>query len=131
VIVVDASVVASMLVYTDDRGRKARAALGRDPEWAAPQHWRVEVFSVMRGLALGRKITDELASRSVGRIPRLGVDTVAVDDLLTRMWQIRANIRAYDAAYVALAESRNLTLVTADAKLARAATGYCRVELVT
>lgn len=130
-IVVDASVVASMLVYTDDRGRKARAALGRDPEWAAPQHWKVEVFSMMRGLALGRKITDELASRSVGRIPRLGVDTVAVDDLLTRMWQIRANIRAYDAAYVALAESRNLTLVTADAKLARAATGYCRVELVT
>jgi predicted nucleic acid-binding protein len=131
VIVVDASVVASMLVYTDDRGRKARAALGRDPEWAAPQHWKVEVFSVMRGLALGGKITDELASRSVGRIPRLGVDTVAVDDLLTRMWQIRANISAYDATYVALAESRNLTLVTADAKLARAATGYCRVELIT
>jgi predicted nucleic acid-binding protein len=129
-IVVDASVIASMLGYTDDRGRKARTVMGRDLEWAAPEHWKVEVCSVMRGLALGGKITHELASRAVGRIPLLGVDTVPVDDLLPRMWQVRANISAYDAAYVALAERRDLTLVTADAKLARSATAYCRVELV-
>lgn len=129
-IVVDASVIASMLVYTDDRGRKARTVMGRDPEWAAPEHWRVEVFSALRGLALGRKITDEQASRAVGRTTRLGIDTVPVDDLLLRMWQLRADISAYDAAYVALAERRGLTLVTADARLARTTTAYCRVELV-
>ena len=115
---------------TDDRGRKARTVMGRDPEWAAPEHWKVEVFSVMRGLALSGKITDEQASRSVDRITRLGVDTVPIDDLLPRMWQFRANISAYDAAYVALAERRSLTLVTAEAKLAQASTAYCRVELV-
>ncbi|MDG4762980.1 type II toxin-antitoxin system VapC family toxin [Solwaraspora sp. WMMD406] len=129
-IVVDASVIASVLVYSDDRGRKARAVLGRDPEWAAPEHWKVEVFSVMRGLALGGKITSEVAARAVDRISRLGVDTVPIDDLLTRMWQFKANISAYDAPYVALAERRSLTLVTADGKLARAASAYCRVELV-
>ncbi|GAB3816281.1 type II toxin-antitoxin system VapC family toxin [Micromonospora zhanjiangensis] len=129
-IVVDASVIASTLVYTDDRGRKARAVMGRDPEWAAPEHWKVEVFSALRGLALGGKITDEQASRAVGRLTRLGVDTVPVDDLLPRMWQLRAGISAYDAAYVALAERRGLTLVTADARLARTTTAYCRVELV-
>lgn len=129
-IVVDASVIASVLAYSDDRGRKARAVLGRDPEWAAPEHWKVEVFSVMRGLALGGKITNEMATRAVDRISRLGVDTVPIDDLLTRMWQVRANISAYDAPYVALAERRALTLVTADGKLARAASAYCRVELV-
>lgn len=129
-IVVDASVIATMLVYSDDRGRKARTVMGRDPEWAAPEHWKVEVFSVMRGLTLGGKITHELASRAVGRLTRLGVDAVPVDDLLPRMWQFKANISAYDAAYVALAERRGLTLVTADARLARAATAYCRVELV-
>jgi predicted nucleic acid-binding protein len=130
VIVIDASVIASMLVYTDDRGRKTRTVMGRDPEWTAPEHWKVEAFSVMRGLALGGKITDEQASRAVGRITRLGVETVPVDDLLPRMWQLKANISAYDAAYVALAERRDLTLVTADARLARASTAYCRVELV-
>ncbi|GGL02518.1 type II toxin-antitoxin system VapC family toxin [Mangrovihabitans endophyticus] len=129
-IVVDASAVASMLVYTDDRGRKARAAMGRDPEWTAPEHWKVEVFSVMRGLALGGKLTDEQASRAVARLPRLGVETVQVDELLPRMWQMKANISAYDAAYVALAERRGLTLVTADARLARASTAFCRVELI-
>lgn len=129
-IVVDASVVASMLVYSDDRGRKARSVMGRDPEWAAPEHWKIEVFSVMRVLALGRKITEDAASRAVDRITRLGVDTVPIDDLLLRMWQVKANISAYDAAYVALAEGRDLTLVTADTRLARAAIAYCRVELV-
>jgi predicted nucleic acid-binding protein len=129
-IVVDASVIASMLVYSDDRGRKARAVMGRDLEWAAPEHWKVEVFSVMRGLALGGKVTGSMASRAVDRITRLGIDTVPVDDLLPRMWQVKANISAYDAAYVALAERRSLTLVTADSKLARAANAYCRVELV-
>lgn len=128
-IVVDASTMASMLVYVDERGRKARAVLGRDVEWAAPEHWKAEVFSVMRGLALGRKITEEQAARAVSRLQILGVDHVSLDGLLPRMWQLRAAISGYDAAYVALAETRNITLVTSDARLARAATAYCRVEL--
>jgi predicted nucleic acid-binding protein len=129
VIVVDASTMASMLVYADERGRKARAVLGRDVEWAAPEHWKAEVFSVLRGLALGRKITEEHAARAVNRLPILGVDHVPLDDLLPRMWQLRAAVSGYDAAYVALAEARNVTLVTSDARLARTATRYCRVEL--
>jgi predicted nucleic acid-binding protein len=130
VIVVDASVLADMLVYADGRGRKARAALGRDPRWAAPEHWKAEVFSVMRGLALGGKITDREAGRAVDLLPRLGVENVSLDDLLPRMWLFRADISGYDAAYVALAEARSLTLVTSDARLARTAVRYCRVELV-
>lgn len=129
-IVVDASVIASVLVYLDDRGRKARAVMGRDPEWAAPDHWKVEVLSAVRGLSLGGKITDEAASRAVDWMSWLAVDTIPVGDLLPRMWQLRANINAYDAGYVALAQSRGLTLVTADARLARAAIAHCRVELV-
>jgi predicted nucleic acid-binding protein len=130
VIVVDASTIASMLGYTGERGRKARSVMGRDTEWAAPEYWKVEVFSVMRGLVLGGKITQEQALRAINRISLLGVDQVAIDELLPRMWRMKANISAYDAAYVALAELRNVTLVTSDARLARAATSYCRVELV-
>ncbi len=43
--VVDASVLANALVYADDRGRGVRGALERDAEWAAPEHWQIEVFS--------------------------------------------------------------------------------------
>jgi predicted nucleic acid-binding protein len=131
VIVVDASVFASMLLYADERGRRARLVLGRDTEWAAPEHWKAEVFSVIRGLALGNKITEARAEWAVDRMSHLGVDHVSLDGLLPRMWQLRTNISGYDAAYVTLAERRDLTLVTADGRLARAATAHCRVELVS
>jgi predicted nucleic acid-binding protein len=130
VIVVDASAMANMLIYADERGRKARAVLGRDVEWAAPEHWKAQVFSVVRGLAIGRKITQDQALRAIARLPHLGVDHVSLDGLLQRMWQLRTHVGAYDAPYVALAESRDVTLVTSDGRLARAATAYCRVELV-
>lgn len=129
-IVVDASVLASAMVYADGRGLKARSVLARDPEWAAPEHWKAEVFSVIRGLTLGNKIEQSVALRAVGLLAHLGVDHVSLDGLVTRMWQLRANISGYDAAYVALAEARGLTLATSDARLARTATAYCRVELV-
>lgn len=128
-IVVDASALVNALVYADDRGHRARAALGRDPEWAAPEHWKAEVFSVLAGLTLGGKITPAVGERGVARLPRLGVETVPLDQLLPRMWQVRGSISGYDAAYVMLAEARDLTLVTADTKLAKAATAFCRIEL--
>jgi predicted nucleic acid-binding protein len=131
VIVVDASVLANMLLYADDRGRKARAVLGRDVEWAAPDHWKAEVFSVIHGLTLGGKIGGTQAVRAVDRLPHLGIDHVRIDELLPRMWQLRSNISGYDAAYVALAEARHLALVTSDGRLARAATAFCRVELAS
>jgi predicted nucleic acid-binding protein len=131
VIVVDASTIANILVYADERGRKARAALSRDAEWAAPEHWKAEVFSVVRGLLLGGKISAEFAWRAVERVPRLGVDHVSLDELLPRMWRLRTAISGYDAAYVALAEARGLALVTSDARLARTAIAHCRVELIT
>ncbi|MDQ1289819.1 MAG: hypothetical protein QG622_3385 [Actinomycetota bacterium] len=129
-IVVDASALSNALVYADERGARARAVLARDPEWAAPEHWKVEVFSVLRGLTLGRKIDPAVGERGVDRILRLGIETVPLDLLLTRMWQFRDSISGYDAAYVVLAERRDLTLVTADVKLAKTATRFCRVECV-
>jgi predicted nucleic acid-binding protein len=129
VIVVDAAALTNALIYADERGRTARDTLSRDTEWAAPEHWKAEVFAAVRGLALGHKVGQEQALRAIDRLPRLGVDHVSLDSLLPRMWQLRANISGYDAAYVALAEARQLTLVTADRRLARAATQYCRVEL--
>jgi predicted nucleic acid-binding protein len=130
VIVVDASVLANALVYADDRGRKARSVLARDPEWAAPEHWKADVFSVIRGLTLGSKIEETVALHAVDLLAHLGMDHVSLDALLPRMWQFGTNISGYDSAYVALAEARGLTLTTSDARLARTAITYCSIELV-
>jgi predicted nucleic acid-binding protein len=129
VIVVDASVTTSALIYADDRGRRGRAILGRDTEWAVPQHWMVEVFAAIRGLTIGRKISQEQGGRALGRLQLLGVDEVPIHELLLRMWELRDAVSAYDAPYVSLAEIREITLVTSDSRLAKTATGYCRVEL--
>ena len=112
-IVVDASVFTTMLLYADIRGRKARTVLGADTAWAAPEHWKAEVFSAIRGLALGKKVTVEQAERAVKRLPRLGVESVPLNFLLARMWDLRAAISGYDSAYVALAQARQLKLVLA------------------
>lgn len=128
-IVVDASVLANMLVYSDERGRKARSVLARDTEWAAPEHWMIEVSSVLRGLSLANKISHDFAERSIDRLSRLGIDHVPVGTLLPHMWRCRNEISAYDSGYVALAATRQVTLVTADARLAAAATRHCAVEL--
>ena len=50
--------------------------------------------------------------------------------LLARIWQLRDNISSSDGAYVALAERLGAPLVTADKRLARAASAYCEVIAV-
>ncbi len=46
------------------------------------------------------------------------------------MWQVRDNLSAYDAAYVAAAEVRDATLVTADARIARAGVARCPIRTI-
>jgi predicted nucleic acid-binding protein len=90
----------------------------------------VEVFSVLRGLTLGRKIAVSVAEQAVDRLTDLGIDHVPVASLLARMWAYRSEMTAYDAGYVALAAARGALLVTADARLATSATRHCGVSLV-
>jgi predicted nucleic acid-binding protein len=129
-IVVDASAVVNALSGIGDASPRAAAVVTADPDWVVPDHWTAESFSAIRGLALGHKISDDLGARLLQRLLELTVELVLVSELIPRMWQLRASFTGYDAAYVALAESRGLTLVTSDGRLARAAVQYCRVELV-
>ncbi|MGI8900400.1 MAG: type II toxin-antitoxin system VapC family toxin [Nocardioides sp.] len=61
---------------------------------------------------------------------RLGMTRYAVFTLLDRVWQLRDNLSAYDASYVALAESLDCTLLTADARLSRAPGLRCPITVV-
>ena len=51
--------------------------------------------------------------------------------LIARCWELRHNVTAYDASYVALAEALGVPLLTADARLANAPGIRCEVELLT
>ncbi len=61
---------------------------------------------------------------------RLGLERVGVSGLLGRVWELRENLSAYDATYVAIAEAFKVPLVTADGRLGRAPGPRCSITVV-
>jgi predicted nucleic acid-binding protein len=53
-----------------------------------------------------------------------------LSSLLDRIWELRRNLSAYDAGYIALAEALGCGLVTADARLSRASGVHCPITVV-
>lgn len=129
-IVVDASALADALTDDGDAGDTARAALARDEHWAAPDHLIIEVVSVIRGRHLGGKLSDGRAADALGALGQVFIDQVDIVPLLGRVWDLRANLKTYDAGYVAAAEVLGCPLVTADAKLANASGPRCEIVLL-
>jgi predicted nucleic acid-binding protein len=131
VIVVDASVLVAALVDDGSLGRQARAALREDRHWAAPAHLVIEVAGALRGLELGRRVAARRAAEAVDALGELVIDSVELTALLSRVWELRRNLSAYDAAYVAAAEALGCALVTTDSRLSRTAGASCEIRLVS
>lgn len=129
-IVADCSVVVSALLEPGRRGDAARDAL-RDAEVAAPDLLDVEVVHAVRGLLRGAKVAVSTAERCIRELPSLGITRVPHQTLTRRMWELRDNLTAYDAVYVALAESLGCSLITCDAGIAGAPGLRCAVQLLT
>lgn len=129
-IVVDASVLANAVTDDGAVGRRSRAELARDAHWAAPDHLFAEVFSAVRGRWLGHRVSDERAEEALAALRNMTIDLVSIAPLLGRMWELRNNVSGYDAAYLAVAETFDCALVTADARLARVRNLRCEIRLV-
>jgi len=117
VIVIDASALALALLDDGPLGDRARTVLTNDTDWAAPAHLLAEVLSVLRGHVLGSKLSLDRAGEAITALSGMVISLSDCQALLERIWQLRHNLTSYDAAYVALAESLNAPLVTADARL--------------
>ena len=129
-IAVDASVTALALLDEGRAGDRCRAALHADSQWLVPEHWLVEVLSVIRGSLLGGKVGSGHAADAVAAAAALEPVVIPTRLLATRIWDLRGNLTTYDAAYVAVAEQWRCTLVTSDARLTRANGPRCPVNLV-
>lgn len=128
-IVLDASVLANALTDDGPVGMAARTELGRDAHWAAPEHLRVEVFSAIRGRWMGRTFSEPRARDALTALAASTVDLVATGPLLPRMWDLRNNVSGYDAAYIAVAETLDCALVTADGRLSRVSNLRCEIRV--
>ncbi|MEQ6903755.1 type II toxin-antitoxin system VapC family toxin [Nocardioides sp. YIM 152588] len=129
-LVVDASVLAAALADDHRDGDLARDRL-RGEDLAAPDLVYLEVASVLRGRLGGGHLDLRRAELALTDLADLPLTVAPAARLLGRCWELRSNLTVYDAAYVALAEALATTLVTADARLARAPGPRCPVELVT
>jgi predicted nucleic acid-binding protein len=127
--VVDCSLVVDALSARegDDVLRK-RLATPRTLH--APHHLDVEVAAAVRGLAAGKKITDHRGEQMLADYASLRITRHPVWPYHPRMWALRHNLGAYDAAYIALAEALGCELLTGDAKL-KNATGHRATVIVT
>jgi predicted nucleic acid-binding protein len=89
----------------------------------------VEVASVLRRLVRTSKVSAARAGLALTDLADLPLRRAPHRPLLPRIWELRANLTTYDAAYVALAERLGATLLTADGRLARAAGVRCPIEV--
>lgn len=128
-IVVDASVLVAALTDDGAQGARCRVALAAQT-LAAPEILDVEVLSALRRLVRDGTLAQGRARRALRDLCRAGIARSSHRPLLTRMWELRDNLSAYDASYVTLAEHIGAPLVTADRALASAPGVRCEIELV-
>ena len=129
-IVVDASALLEFLLQTP-LGTRVEARLLRDEgEFHSPHLIDVEVAQALRRLVRTGEVSADRAAEALDDLIDLDLHRHAHLDLLTRAWKLRANVTAYDAMYVALAEALDATVVTCDTPLANAPGHRARIEVI-
>lgn len=130
-IVVDASVLANAVGDDEGAGRHARDLLRAQGDLAAPDLVDVETTAVLRRRWLAGSITAERFEHAVEDLMDLPVARFPTLGLLHRAFELRTNVTAYDACYVALAEALDCPLCTGDRRLVRASGPRCAMRLIT
>ncbi|MGK2929568.1 MAG: type II toxin-antitoxin system VapC family toxin [Acidimicrobiales bacterium] len=124
-IVIDASAVVLGLMNDGE----ARATLEVDAV-VCPHLVDSEVVHALRSQVLRGGLDAGTAENMIVVWQRLGLERVGVTGLLGRVWELRENLSAYDATYVALAEALAVPLLTADGRLGRAPGPRCTISVV-
>lgn len=129
-IVVDASAMIEVLLATEAGRKLTPRLLGSGESLHAPHLLDVEVTQVLRRFALAGEITDERAAAALEVLVALPLTRHPHALFLSRVWELRHLMTAYDASYVALAEVLDAPLVTLDGRLARTTGHQARIDLV-
>jgi len=128
-IVVDASVIVTALADDGPDGDRARARL-KGERLAAPHLIDIEVTSAWRRLMARGQLDDRRAQLAMRDLLALRLERVPHGHLLGRCWELRDNLTVYDGAYVALAETLEVTLLTLDSRIKKAAGPRCPIEVL-
>ncbi|MBA3812291.1 MAG: type II toxin-antitoxin system VapC family toxin [Caulobacteraceae bacterium] len=129
-IVVDASALLEALLRTPAAKAVEKRLFAPGQTLYAPHLVDVEVAQVIRRYVLNGDIAGERGRAALADLGDLPLRRYPHDWLLPRVWDLRNNLTAYDAVYVALAEALGAVLITRDRRLAAAAGHHARIEWV-
>lgn len=118
-LVADASAVVEILMATPIGLAVEQRLFGADEPVAAPHLLDVEVLHVLRRFNRTNQLSAVRAGQALDDLGDLAITRYGHEFLRPAMWRLRNNLTAYDAAYVALAELLDASIVTCDARLAR------------
>ena len=124
-IVVDASAALAGLL-NDGPARRSLAT----EQLHVPHLIDAEVANALRRHVRAGDVSEPAGWAALDTWRRLGARRYAIHTLLDRIWRLRDNLSAYDASYVALAETLGCSLLTADARLSRAPGLRCPITVV-
>ncbi|MQA73791.1 MAG: PIN domain-containing protein [Solirubrobacterales bacterium] len=128
-IVLDASAGVELLCRNGARGDWIAERLAGEFTVHVPALFDLEVLHALRGLEASEKLASTTLGAALSDLVDLRATRHDHERLRPRVWALRRNLTAYDAAYVALAELLEATLLTTDAPLARSSGHEARIEM--
>ena len=123
-LVVDASLIAAALVQKDAVGAWAIDTIDRAALFA-PHLLFVEVANCLRHVLNRGELAEPAAELSHATLQEFAVQLFPYRPFAPRVWELRHNVKPYDAWYVALAEALDLPLATLDRRLTQATGPRC------
>jgi len=130
VIVIDASAAVELVLNTAGGGQVRDRIADANVALHAPHLLGVEVAQVLRRYVAAGQLDDGVALDALHDFADLDIERHPVEPFLPRVWELRSNLTAYDAAYVALAEVLEAPLLTFDGRLASSPGHRATIDLV-
>jgi predicted nucleic acid-binding protein len=128
VLVVDTSALLEALVAREPASGLVERLAG-DGDLHAPHLIDIEMLHALRRLTIRGELTEDRAADARADFRELALVRYPHVELSDRIWELRHNLTPYDAAFVALAESLDVPLVTCDARLATAPGVAAQIEM--
>jgi predicted nucleic acid-binding protein len=127
--VIDCSAMVELLAANTQTGDAIALRVTAVQTLYAPYVLDGEVISALLGLRRGQKISEREADAALSNYRAFPVERQDVLPLWPRLKSLHANLSAYDAQYVALAEALHVPLITADARIKRSGVARCEVDV--
>lgn len=128
-IVLDASAAVAWLLHTPAGLRIETRIYSRRESLHAPHLLDIEATQVLRRLVRENIVAEARAAQAIQDLQDLRLTRYPHSVFLSRVWKLRNNLSAHDAAYVALAEDLGATLISRDARLGSAPGHAAQIEL--